>query len=240
MKNILNLKKSNYLFLLIFILCSILISCSKSTNMQVIETPNADLILLAELRESDISLYASKNIGESGLYQNFILYSGNIRKQFQGKNVINETYKPTLILSDLNKDNKQDLIVKLISATGTGTHIENIYIFDKSTLKEFKIESIEDIIKTNVSTKNNPDSYILKIDDKIYEINKSKLNSQFKNLFTEPVFKNNYHYEIRDNKLFAIVAIQVSPTEFYGELLIEFKSLDNKFVVKSISFNENR
>lgn len=226
--------------ILLTILSSVFVACSAPILPESNSAINKNQILLVEIPEASIYLYANAQSIENDLYKELILYSGKVSKQFMWENSTSESWKPTLLLEDLNSDSKKELIVKLISATGTGTHIEDVHILDKDTLKEFKVQSIEDIIKANVHIKTNEGSYEIKINDKTFVIDKSTLDSPMQHLFSEPVFKNYFSFEIKDNKLFATVLPQVSPTEFWGELVIEYMYRDHEFIMKSIILNKNK
>lgn len=222
--------------LLLTISSGVYVACSvPKSNTEV----NEDQTLLAEMPEADIALYANEQSMENGLYEELILYSGKVSKAFEWESSASETWRPDLLLEDLNGDNKKELIVKLVTATGTGTHTEDIHILDKDDLKGFKIQSIEDIIKTNVHTETHENSYEIKINDMAFAIDKSTLDSPAQNLFSEPVFENSFSFDIKNNKLFATILPQVSPTEFYGELVIEYMYKDHEFIMKSITFNKN-
>ncbi len=47
----------------------------------------------------------------------------NIERYFRWENITNKTFIPKLILSDLNKDGKEELIVILTIGYGTGVFI---------------------------------------------------------------------------------------------------------------------
>jgi hypothetical protein len=196
-----------------------------------------DMILLASMPESDIYLYANAQNTENGLYKEFLLRTGSSGKRFMWENTENESWKPILLSEDLTGDNKKELIVKLVFATGTNTHAESIHILNIDTSEEFKIQSIDDIINANTKIKTYENAYEVVIDDMAFVIDKSALDSPIQHLFDRPVFQNYFGFEVKDNKLLAKVLLQVSPSEFAGEFIIEYTHQGYGFIMKSITFS---
>jgi hypothetical protein len=195
-----------------------------------------DQILLTSIPEANIYLYANKQSAENGLYEELTLYSDDINKRFIWKNTASETWKPVLLLEDLTGDNKKELIVILVYGTGTGVYVEDVHILDADILKEFKIQSTKDIINLNAEIETYENTYEVKIDDKVFLIDKSALDSHPQRLFDAPAFQNHLSFQVKDDRLFATVLLQVSPTEFAGEFVIEYTYQNHRFTMESITF----
>ncbi len=110
--------------------------------------------VVAEIPEKNIRLYAINK--DNGMYTEFILQLGNSERYFNWQNISNPTFSPKLILSDLNKDGVEELIVILINGTGTGFHTEQVHIIDISTFQDYDAENPIHVIYKNVKTKLSP------------------------------------------------------------------------------------
>ncbi|MGH4139860.1 hypothetical protein [Clostridium sp.] len=53
-------------------------------------------------------------------------------------------------------------------------------------------------------------------------------------------FGNLTHYDIKNNILTVRVGAQVSPSGFVGEVVITYKFLDNKYVLKDTTFEYSK
>jgi hypothetical protein len=212
------------------------VACSAPIMQESDAVTNGNQILLSSMPEADIYLYADAQRAENGLYEELILHSGKTGKRFMWENTTNETWLPVLLLEDLTNDGKNELIVKLVRATGTGTHLEDVHILDANNLNEFEIQSLNDIINANVQVGTHENAYEIKTGDEIFLIDKATFDSSMQHLFNTPGFHGIAGFEIKDSKLFATVLLQVSPTEFGGEFVIEYIYQNHAFIMKSIVF----
>jgi hypothetical protein len=200
---------------------------------------NENQILIADIPEADVRLYANRQSIKDDLYREFTLCFGMAETQFTWEHTTNKTWEPVLLLEDLTSDSKKDLVVKLVQGTGSGVHEENVHILDADTLDEFEIQSIENILETNVKMETYENSYEIQIDDLTYVIDKTALDSSEQHLFSELGFQSPfYKFEVKDNKLIATALLPVSPTEFGGEFSIEYTYKNHEFIMASIMFNK--
>jgi hypothetical protein len=76
--------------------------------------------MITEIPNSGIKLYYVKVDEDFGNYRGFILQINDRKKYFRWENVTNPSYGPKLMLSDLDKDGKEELIIQLCKGYGTG------------------------------------------------------------------------------------------------------------------------
>lgn len=205
---------------------------------------NEDLqnkILLAGLPTENIYLYAKSEKDNSELYDGVILKINNKLKKFDWKNTSNPTFYPKLILNDINKDNKKELIVILTTATGTELNKKDIHIIDISTLTEQKIEdpiqAINQKVTSEIKILNSKVKIELVIDGKSTFIQENTSDAGI--WFNKVVYGNVTDYSIENGVLRARLSVQASPGIFIGDIIIDYYFKDKMYKVNRIIFEPN-
>jgi hypothetical protein len=170
--------------LLLTILSGVLAACSVPILSRSHFAANENQILLADIPEENIYLYANSQNIENGLYKEFILQTGKDSKQFSWESTANKTWGPVLLLEDLTGDGAKELMVKLVYATGTEVYAESVHILAIDTLQEFKIQDAIDIVNANAQFETHESSYEIKINDVAFTVDKSELASPIQHLFS--------------------------------------------------------
>ncbi len=202
-----------------------------------------DYKLLASTPEGNIKLYAmdwkEEEIRQSGVYEKILLQINESKKEFSWKVDVGLAFAPELILSDVNNDNKDELLVITTKWTGTEVSIQEVNIFKVDNFEEIKMVDPLDEIKSKVHTGLNQD-----LDPVIINISigNSKFSTRVKKnsvgfWFTDVYFGNVINYSVVNKTLIATVAAQVSPSLFIGEVVIEYIFEDNMLKPNSIRFN---
>lgn len=196
--------------------------------------------IISSLLEADAKLYPFQET--DGSYKGFILEIKGERKYFDWENTVNPTYAPKMLYDDINNDGKNELIIILTVATGTGVHIEEPHIITTDTFTEFIVESPQQIIIDNIKSEitDNKDYVNIQITvgDENFSIIKEKAESV--NWFSDVVFDNSRYYEIIDGHLTMSMGAQASPGMFIGEIKIiyAFDFKENIFEHETIEFTE--
>ncbi|EGT3617308.1 hypothetical protein FHH43_13940, partial [Clostridium perfringens] len=126
-------KKSSFILFISFIMISILMNSYvsgktiyKSNSMNNPDPP----VVLAAIPKEYIYLYALDSDEGKGVYQEILLDVKGKQKIFNWIVDSGLSFRPELILSDINNDNKKELIIITTKWTGTETNVQEVHIFD--------------------------------------------------------------------------------------------------------------
>ncbi|PYF07880.1 hypothetical protein [Ureibacillus chungkukjangi] len=214
----------------------------------VLTKVNATINEYEEIAKSDkvgVTIYAKMM---NGLYIDFkIDFQGNILSKPYWMNTTNPTWFPEIIYEDINRDGKKELIIILTKSTGTGVLEREVHVFqiqqqrfDKMQIDvpvEVLVENPIAILLKSVKTELTPNQASVSIGDKKYTIDIKPLGIKPKHLFGDIYFGNIINFEIKDNKLIAIIGGQISPAGGYiGDIQIIYKYKDRMYQAESIEF----
>lgn len=199
--------------------------------------------LLTSLPEENIYLYAvdwkEEQLKHSGIYKEVLLDIKGKRKYFPCWEVDTaESYKPKLILSDINNDGKKELIVISTSGTGTGVHIDNVHVFNVDTFSDIHVaNSIETIyrnVKTNITKGNGIVTISINISGNVFTAKAKESSAEL--WLNDVYFGNRIQYYVADNKLYAKVDAQVGASLFAGETTIDYVFRNKMLDTDNITF----
>lgn len=189
--------------------------------------------LVAEIPSSNIKLYYVKDDVDWGMYEGFIIQINDQKKFYSWENV-NSNRKPQLILSDLDKDGTDELIVILNTGYGTGVNQEDVHVI-KQGFHEILVENPSITLHKNVNLK--------VTDEKVKVIlNNKKTVLSKKKIYSEPYeglgagYGHIVRYEFNDNILYAIVPLGVGMNSGVGEFIVKYKYEDEILQVDRIDF----
>lgn len=225
------------LILLIVVIIGILVFFVLSyCNMdkEIFSSNEDEKKVVAEIPEENIKLYAINK--DNGMYTEFLLQLGNRQRYFNWQSVSNPTFSPKLILSDLNKDGVEELIVILTNGTGTGVHTEEVHIIDTTTFQDYDAENPIHVIYKNVKTKLSPEEVEISFDDYTTILDERYIEPEPQNLFNDIVFGNIIYYEIKDDKLYVTVGAQIGPASYIGEIEMSYCFQGKMYIVDNIKF----
>jgi len=193
--------------------------------------------LLESIKDKNIFLYGKET--DFG-YDGMILEIGNKKKYTDWKSTFNIiSYPPKLILSDIDKDGADELIVILTEAYGTGIHAETIKILDLNTMDEINIIDAIDVIHRNVKSKLTKESIIIETGEKVYSLNPNDYTGHIENLFNNIKYGSEIYFYVKNNKIQARVSAQITHGAYIGYIIINYKYNHNQLVLDSIIFDAN-
>lgn len=197
--------------------------------------------LLASLPGENIKLYAVdwKEAEQTGVYEKILIQINENQKEFSWIVDMNPSFAPKLILSDINNDNKNELIVITTKYTGTEVNIQEVHIFKLNNFEEIQIVNLDDVIKKNVHTKIDQDTDPISIEVSIGDykfLTRAKKNSAIF-WFPDVYFGSHINYYVVNKKLVAKARANVSPTLAVGDIIIEYIFKDNMMKQGSIKFD---
>lgn len=199
--------------------------------------------LLASLPGENIKLYAvdwkEAAYKQTGVYEKILIQINEKQKEFSWIVDINPSFAPELILSDIDNDNKNELIVVTTKYTGTEVNIQEVHVFKLNNFEEIQIVNLEEIIKKNVQTKIDQGTDTISIEVSIGDykfLTRAKKDSAVF-WFTDVYFGNHINYYVVNKTLVAKVRANVSPTLAVGDIIIEYTFKDNLMKPGSIKFD---
>lgn len=187
----------------------------------------------------NICLKPVESSAQDGLYSEFTLRINDKSKTFNWKNAVSQSYAPELIYEDINNDQKEELIVILTEATGTGLHIQNIHVINPDSFEEIELENPFNIFKENVNTNVYKDKIDIEINDKVFTVPKEKIDLDTKDWADNVMYKNHLGFSIKDNKIVANLDINIGfLVGYFGAVEIVYDFKDGKYVMDTIDFRE--
>lgn len=196
--------------------------------------------VVASIPESGITLSAVEN--DNGMYEDFTLEINESKRYFDWENVINPTYAPELLLSDINDDGEKELIIILTTGYGTGVHYTNAHVINPETFTETYIDDPRAIILKNVKTKISENKVEIDIGDEktVIDIDREKMDSETdsEHFFSDVSFKHYRTFQVIDDKLRVSLGARISPTDFIGDVKITYTLKDNMYQASEIKFEK--
>lgn len=200
-----------------------------------IEAKNDGFEIVSKLSSENITLYAKKF---GNLYRDFkIDFKGETYFRPFWMNDTNPAYAPQIYYEDINKDEKNELIITLTKGYGTGVLDEEVYVYSYSNgLIDILVDNPMAIINKNVKTKLSDERAEVIIDGKKCSIDITPLEIKPENLFDDIGFESIINYNVEDNHLVVSVSGQISPASFVGSIVIVYEFRDKMYQVKLIEF----
>ncbi|OLS33445.1 hypothetical protein [Bacillus sp. MRMR6] len=192
--------------------------------------------VIAKSDQDHITIYAKEM---DGLYYDFkIDFKGSVFSRPYWMNATNPTYAPQIYYEDITEDEKKELIIILTKGYGTGALDQEVNVFhiDTNRFGEVLVDHPMRIVNQNIKSRLNPSKAEITIGKKRYVINVKELNLLPGTLFDEINFGSIIKYEVKNNKLFAILHPQFSPGAFVGSIIITYEYRDKMYQAKSIEF----
>jgi hypothetical protein len=188
--------------------------------------------------EADSKLYPFQE--SNGMYEGFVLEIKGKRQYFDWQNVKNPSFRPQMILKDINHDGGKELIVILTTGTGTGYHTEDIHVLNPASFEEIKVEPAADIVKEKLDSIIEDDAeqkaiHIIIADEKTTV---HKEPEYFNSWFDKVVFNNSYHYSLINDELLLSMGAQVAPAGFIGEIEVIYEYKNGVLAAGAFSFKQ--
>jgi uncharacterized protein (UPF0248 family) len=194
--------------------------------------------LVAEIPSSNIKLYFVKDDKDFGMFRGFILQINDVKKYFNWENV-NRNRKPQLILSDLDKDDKDDLIVILNKGYGTGVQDEEVHVI-KQELFFYEILVEEPLIPMykKIKIEKTKEQITIILNNKKTVLNKRGMTAlPYQELGAG--YGHHVGFEVKNNILYSRILLGVGTNPGVGEFIIKYMYKDEIFQVHSINFIPN-
>lgn len=233
-------KRHNLIIFLCFFLIIVATGCEGITEKEDNNTPLDNSTLLAEIPAEKLALYGiNPDQGESKFVK-YLLQSDSDSKEFQWGDSMgpDDSWAPQMSIHDFNNDGSSEIVIILTSGHGTGALSQEVHVLKKDTLQEIEVQPYSEILEENISMETFPDRYVLSNETEHFIINKDEFPYLDKtDFFDLPALGSVIKYEVIDNTLTLSIAIQISITDFYGDIIIQYEyTPDDRIALNSISF----
>lgn len=245
-----SLKKYTVLALFFCLSGAVLFGCTQATNnnsankqgiaanVEQAVTQAEDHIVLAE--------QAAENISITGIEQKnneivapITIHIGDESKTYQWENVSNPDYYPELIVTDLDRDGKDEIFLFLTKGYGTGVLNTEAHIM-RTDFTEITApnpnKDLKDKLSSRVIEKDGKQIYTIKFNLKSYtfafQIDEAAM------WFEEAAVGKVTSYRIENDRLIVSQSLQVSPGIFVGTLDTSYRLENNQFKLEDSTFIE--
>nr|WP_315363595.1 hypothetical protein [Cytobacillus firmus] len=192
--------------------------------------------IVSRNNKEKITLYGKKM---NGLYREFkIDFKGGIYTRPFWISETSPTYAPQIFYIDINKDQKEELIITLTKGHGTGVLLEDVHVFHTidNRLTEVIVDNPLAIIYKNVKTKLSNEEAEIRVGDKEYKVDITPFEIKPENIFDDIGFGRIIDYEVINNNLMVRVSGQISPAMSIGEIIIVYEYRNKMYQAKTIDF----
>lgn len=205
-------------------------------NPTVIDAKIEGYEIVSRNNKENITLYGKKI---NGLYRGFkIDFKGGVYTKTFWNSETNPAYAPQIFYTDINKDQKAELIVTLTKGYGTGVLLEDVHVFHTidNRLTEVIVDNPLAIIYKNVKTELSNEEAEVRVGDKVYKADITPFEIKPENLFDDIGFGSIIDYEVINNNLMVRVSGQITPAMFIGDIIITYEYRDKMYQAKAIEF----
>lgn len=226
------------------IVCSLLLltlsACSMEEDKKHPESSpavNENLILLAENKDSNVKLTGVEK-KSLGLIRPIIVESAGKTKSFDWESVSNPSYYPELVVTDLDQDQRKEIVVFLTEGYGTGVRESKAHVLLED-LSEILFPDPKEDARKEIS-----DSLTKQNGSRIYTLNVKGETSTFTfkegeagEWFDHAVIGNSVTYRMNAEQVVASVSVQVSPGMVIGALEITYRLSNQIFKQEAVHFS---
>lgn len=233
--------------LLIAILLSMLLT---SSVMMLVHPSSSQLtgpvqsrLLAVAPEDSSVHLYAVSP--SQGLFHSAVLEIGPQRRTFEWSGLADISTAPQLYYKDVNGDGIREAVVIITRASGTGVELQELHIVNAQTMEEYAVESAADAVSRRVQS-------VVELRDRNRQVhiaitidgaNTYTMDPKTSAFYDDPAhftkqldFRSVVMYAAEQLSLGATVSGSVSPTEFVGDLKMNYVYDHERFRVGAITF----
>lgn len=177
---------------------------------------------LAELAEENIVLYAGRK--EDGVYREMVLAMDEREVPVPWETGADPFYPPELLLSDLCRSGREELVVLLRSpAAGAGDWA--VHVMDPLTWMEIHVDDPLEMIREHVrvSVSAEPDLLVVELEGNTYRLSDVPPGSLPRSLSAADCFGSGLRYRLEQGRLKAVVPGLLPPATVFGEIVITYR-----------------
>lgn len=186
--------------------------------------------LITKNSKEKVYLYYDKE--SDGMYKGFYLKSGSKVKYFDWESLSDSSDNTSFSVINDNY-----IAVICTTGTGSGLHLENLYVLNKKTLKVLTMENPLDVIKDNVISKIDAPNITIQINNNTWSSTYTDI--EISHFFDTVGYGAIIKYDIQNTYFTVTVPAQVTPAFFIGEVKLTYlwDSKSSTFTPTKINFN---
>lgn len=155
----------------------------------------------------------------------------------------NDKFTPELFYQDLTGDQLKDIIVVLVSGSGSGLSTKEIHILNQThdpnrRYAEVPVESINAAVKRLVKMERRGNIATILIGKTKHVIELSKFNYLPSTFFPRPSVGQVEGYSAENGVLYGTTVVYISPAGHIGTLRIKYSWDGKRYQAKSVQFQE--
>ncbi|WP_136606287.1 stalk domain-containing protein [Paenibacillus dokdonensis] len=199
-------------------------------------TVSVDKISGVTIGESeDKTVHITGNKTETGTFDQLQIQTSVFSRSIPGYNVTNPSYAPFIITQDLDGDGQKEIVIILTTGYGTGVYQSNVLVYTA----EGDLIPVEDA--NTAFLKQFSGSYTAKgleitLQANHYTIPSELMMTEKEYLGDKPGIGGIMRYTVEDGVLTATTAVQVSPSEFVGDINLKYSFKNGLFQAENATF----
>ncbi|WIV17224.1 hypothetical protein QPK24_12240 [Paenibacillus polygoni] len=208
---------------------------SKSTSAK--EVSNVKVGLNQNVTEG-IAIYGTSE-KETGYFSSIIVEIDSETKTFPWRNITNPSFYPELLVSNIDEDKEDEIILILATEKGTSVRQSEIYVLNRD-FTEIEVtdplDKLADVIKWGLKKKDNTREYTISIQGKgrTFKFNEDESRSWS----DEPFTGNIVRYGLHDGYIIAEIPVQVSAGHYIGNVIVRYGLVEGKIRPTNYEYQE--
>lgn len=188
---------------------------------------------ISESEDKTVAITGDKT--ESGTYENLKIQTPVFSRSIPGYNVTNPSYEPQIITQDLTGDGHEEIVIILTTGYGTGVYQSNVLVYNAEGTP-IVVEDAETSFLKQFSGKFNAKGLDLTVQGSHFAIPWENIMSGKEHAFDQPGIGSIMQYAVEEGVLTATTAVQVSPSEFVGDLKLKYSLKNGLLQAGDLSF----
>ncbi|MDR0267020.1 hypothetical protein [Paenibacillus sp.] len=209
------------------------VTANKAPNNQLtsVNIPSEEMI--AESDDKTVHITGIKT--DEGIFGQLKIITSVFSSSAPGYNVSNPTYAPQIISEDLNGNGQQEVVVILTTGYGTGVYQSNVVVYNSEGTR-VPVEDANTAFLKQFSGNFSDQGLELNVQGQHYEVPYSFILSDHAHLDARPQIGSIMQYTVEDGVLTATTGVQISPSEFVGDLKLKYSFKNGSFQAGNASF----
>ncbi|MWV45019.1 hypothetical protein GRF59_15455 [Paenibacillus sp. HJL G12] len=190
-------------------------------------------VVVGESEDKSIQITGNKT--ESGTYDHLQIKTPTFSRSIPGYNVTNPSYAPLITAEDLDGDGSKEIVIILTTGYGTGVYQSNVLVYNAEG-SSIPVEDAETAFLKQYNGNYTAKGLEILVQDSRYIVPYESLMSDKEHLGDHPGIGGVMQYTIEDGVLTAKTAVQVSMSEFVGDLTLKYSFKNGLFQAGDASF----
>lgn len=183
----------------------------------------------------DKTVHITGNETETGTFDHLQIQTPVFSRSIPGYNVTNPSYAPFIITQDLNGDGQKEIVITLTTGYGTGVYQSNVLVYTAEG-DSIPVEDANTAFLKQFSGSYTAKGVEITLPANHYTIASERLMTEKEYLGDKPGIGSIMRYTVENGVLTATTAVQVSPAEFVGDLILKYSFKNGLFQAEHATF----